>query len=627
MTSKTPKNKLQLQITIYFVLLVVFIINSVGWFLYFRAEHYFDVELGRKLIGISQSGADFMDAGLLAYLQPGDENGTFYQTLLHTLNILKSDFRVTRIYILDKNFKVLVDTQPHSAIGSTIPHLQSNLVELNTALNGKPLYSTLYRGLNGNLYKSAFSPIKDKTSKVVAIAGVDASPGFLQVIDKIEDTILLINLISMIVAIILSIILARSIVNPIKKLVNAAFRISRGKLDQPVEILAKNEIGFLGKVFNSMQLNIKTNNEKLQVLKQQAEIKADTIQTYNDYILQSIGNGILTLDLEGRITVLNPEAARILHVQPEKSIGKNYRDIFSSKHPFCGLLTQGHYKSQKPAFIERIFNLDNSTITAGIQVSPLRDSEGHIIGSNWVFTDLTELRELQEQIKEKERMAYLGELSAAVAHEIRNPLNSIELYIGLMKRKLLSDPQLLQAIEKIQQEIRALNAIVSHFLIFARPAQLNYQSVVLSDLFQESLMLAEDEIQKQNIRVQINFSENGLFFKGDFNQLKQALLNVILNAVQSMQPKGLLSMSALKAQKTGGQEWLRIQIRDSGKGIPEEDKEKIFEPFFSTRSQGTGLGLAIVRNIIHAHGGTVFVESKIDRGTIVTFELPKEMKK
>ena len=171
------------------------------------------------------------------------------------------------------------------------------------------------------------------------------------------------------------------------------------------------------------------------------------------------------------------------------------------------------------------------------------------------------------------------------------------------------------------------SAIVSHFLIFARPAQLNYQSVVLSDLFQESLMLAEDEIQKQNIRVKINFSENGLFFKGDFKQLKQALLNVILNAVQSMQPKGLLSMSALQAQKTGGQEWLRIQIRDSGKGIPEEDKEKIFEPFFSTRSQGTGLGLAIVRNIIHAHGGTVFVESKIDRGTIVTFELPKEMKK
>ena len=627
MPKKAYKKRLQFQITIYFVLLAFFIINSVGWFLYFRAEHYFDVELGKKLIGISQSGADFMDAELLTYLKPGDENGNFYQTLLRTLNILRSDFRVTRIYILDRDFKVLVDTQPHSGIASTIPHLQSNLVELNTALNGKPVYSTLYRGLNGNLYKSAFSPIKNKTEQVVAIAGVDASPGFLQVIDKIEDTILFINFISLIFALLLAIVLARSIVNPIKKLVKAALRISQGDLSRPVQITTNNEIGFLGHVFNDMQKNIKSNEEKLNELRHMAEAEAASIKNYNDYILQSIANGILTLDLEGKITVLNPEAARILHIKPEKSIGKNYRDTFSADHPFYDLLAQGHHKAQKPTFIEKTFNLGDTAITLGIQLSPLRDSDGHIIGSNWVFADLTELRELQEQIKEKERMAYLGELSAAVAHEIRNPLNSIELYIGLMKRKLLFDPELLQAIEKIQQEIQALNAIVTHFLIFARPAQLNYQSVVIGDLFQESLTLAEGAIQKQNIRVHMNISENSLLLKGDFNQLKQALLNVILNAVQSMQPDGLLSLSALQVQKNEGREWLRIQIQDTGKGIPEEDKEKIFEPFFSTRSQGTGLGLAIVYNIIHAHGGTVFVESKINHGTTVTFELPKEKQK
>ncbi len=626
MPQKAYKKRLQYQITIYFVLLAFFIINSVGWFLYLRAEHYFDVELGKKLVGISQSSADFMDAELLAYLKPGDENGSFYHTLFRTLSTLKSDFHVTRIYILDRAFHVLVDTEPYSTIGTTIPHLQSNLVELNIALNGKPIYSTLYRGQSGNLYKSAFSPIKDKTGKVVAIAGVDASPGFLQVIDKIKDTILFINLISLIFALLSAIVLARSIVNPIKKLVNAAQRISQGDLNQQVQITTKNEIGFLGHVFNDMQKNIRSNEMKLKELRHLAEAEAASIKNYNDYILQSIANGILTLDLEGKITVLNPEAARILHVQAKNSVGKNYCDVFSSKHPFYGLLIKGHPETQKPAFIERLFSLDNSTITVGIQVSPLRDSEEHIIGSNWVFTDLTELRELQEQIKEKERMAYLGELSAAVAHEIRNPLNSIELYIGLMKRKLLSNPELIQAIEKIQQEIQALNAIVTHFLIFARPAQLNYQAVILNNLFQETLMLAEDEIRKQNIRVQIDLPVD-LVFRGDLNQLKQALLNVILNAVQSMSPQGLLSISASQARKTGGQEWLRIQIRDSGKGISAENVEKIFEPFFSTRSQGTGLGLAIVRNIIHAHGGTVFVESKINHGTIITFELPKEMQK
>ncbi|NIA29760.1 MAG: HAMP domain-containing protein [Actinobacteria bacterium] len=627
MAQKKYRNRLQLKITVYFILLAILLINSVGWFLYYRAKHYFDVELGKKLVGISQSSADFMDAELLTYLKPGDEEGTFYQSLLHTLNILKNDFHVTRIYIIDKYFKVLVDTRPNSAIGSIIPHLQSNLVELNMALDGKAVYSILYRGYNGNLYKSAFFPVENRAGKVVAIACVDASPGFLQVIDKIRGSILFINLISFVFAILLAIFLARSIVNPIKRLVNAALRVSRGDFSRSVELSTKNEIGFLGQVFNDMQKNIKINEGKLRKLKQLAEAEAASIKNYNDYILQSIANGILTLDLDGNITVLNPEAARILRLNSSKSVGKNCQAIFTADHPLYPFLKQSHKKIPKSDFMEKTLNFGDSPITVGIQISPLLDSEQHIIGSNWVFTDLTELRKLQEKIKAKERMAYLGELSAAVAHEIRNPLNSIELYIGLMKRQLSSKPELIQAIDKIQQEIQALNSIVTDFLIFARPPQLNYQSVILSDLLQETLMLAENEIRQKNIHVQMNFSDNTIIIKGDYNQLKQALLNVILNAVQSMQPGGVLSIKASHVQGKGRPVRVRIQVNDTGKGIPEKNIEKIFEPFYSTRNQGTGLGLSIVHNIIRAHSGAIFVESEADKGTTVTFELPKEMEK
>ena len=609
---------LKAQIVWSFLFTVIVILNVAAWFFYSRARDYFDSELGKTLIGLAKSGSDLVDADLLEFLKPGYEHGEFYKDLQRNLEILKTDFQVHRLFIIDKNLKTLLDTNVDSPIGITPSHLQINLVEVKAALSGDAVYSTLYRSYDGNLYKSAYSPVLDKQGSVVAVVCVDASPAFLQVIDRITNLIITLNLISILAAIIISLILARSILRPVHLLVEAARRVSHGDFSQPVQIASKNEIGFLAQVFNSMQENIKANEERLEKLKRVAEGKAESIQSYNDYILRSITHGILTCDLNGTITIINPAAERILQLSRNHSTGKKYSEVFEESHPFSSFVNHT-FRSMPGRFEKEIeIVLPHTKQILSAEVSPLVDSEQKTIGVNFVITDLTEIRRLQEKIREKERLAYLGELSATIAHEVRNPLNSIELFVGLLKRRINDQGEREDAINKIQQEIRTLNAFINDFLMFARPIELKMRGILISKLFQEVLFLAWKDLQDKHIDVRVNLQEQKLRIRGDFDQLKRAFLNVVLNAVQSMETGGTLMLAATVNNSI---EKTQLEIADTGSGIKPEDIDRIFQPFYSTRSQGTGLGLAIVKNIINAHHGTIIVRNNHPKGTRFIFYL------
>jgi PAS domain S-box-containing protein len=606
------------QIVWSFLFTVIVILNVAAWFFYSRARDYFDSELGKTLIGLAKSGSDLIDADLLEFLRPGYERGGFYQELQSNLEILKKDFNVHRLFIIDKRLKTLLDTDLDSPIGHTPTHLQINLIEVEAALKGAAVYSTLYRSHDGNLYKSAYSPVFDKQGHVVAVVCVDASPTFLHVIDRITNLIVTLNLVSIVVAIIISLILARSILKPVQRLVAAARRVSHGNFSQPVQIASKNEIGFLAQVFNSMQENIKAKEEHLEKLKKVAEGKAESIQSYNDYILSSITHGILTFDLQGTMTIINPAAEKILQLSQNHSTGKKYSEVFGEDHPFSPFIKRALQSVPRRTRKEIEIILPESKRILSAEVSPLIDSKQETIGINFVITDLTEIRKLQNEIREKERLAYLGELSATIAHEVRNPLNSIELFVGLLKRRINDQREREDAINKIQQEIRTLNAFISDFLMFARPIELKMKSIPLSKLFQEVLFLAWKDLQDKHIDVRVNLPEQKLRIHGDFDQLKRAFLNVVLNAVQAMETSGTLTLAAMvdKLMKK-----IQIEIADTGSGIKSEDYDRIFQPFYSTRSQGTGLGLAIVRNIITAHHGTIIVQNNDPKGAKFIFYL------
>jgi len=618
----SPRRRgLKYQIVFSLIFTVIVVLNIAGWFFYSRARDYFDSELGQTLISLAETESDLIDADLLEFLKPGYEGGQFYKELQINLEVLKKDFNVNRIFLIDRTFKTLLDTNTESPIGVVPPQLKINLPEVESALNGKATFSTLYRNYDGNLYKSAYAPVFDNHGQVVAAVCVDASPAFLHVIDRIENLILILNLVSVGLAVLISLVLARSILKPVRLLVDAAQRVSSGDFTQPVMMTSKNEIGFLAQVFNSMQENIKIKEERLKKLKRVAEGRAESIQSYNNYILRSIAHGIMTFDLQGTMTIINPAAERILLLFRKQATGMKYTEVFGKNHPFFPFIKRMLHSVPHQTKKEVEIVLPESNKILSVEVSPLVDSNKKTIGVNFVITDLTEIRKLQDEISEKERLAYLGELSATVAHEVRNPLNSIELFVGLLKRRISDQTEREQAINNIQREIRTLNTFITDFLTFARPNELKTENVLVSKLFQEVMFLAFKDLQEKEIDVRLNLRNKNLKIHGDFEQLKRVLLNLVLNAVQSMETGGALTVSAVSLTNSKKAKHVQIEIADTGMGIAPDRLDKIFQPFYSTRSQGTGLGLAIVKNVITAHNGTIIVKNNIPKGTKVILNI------
>ncbi|MFC1618811.1 ATP-binding protein [Candidatus Neomarinimicrobiota bacterium] len=595
------------------MIVLIMTVNLIGWTAYYFAARYFEDDLGKKLVGIAETSADLMDTELLSYLHPGDESGLFYQSLQHTIRLLKNDFRVDRIYIIDHSLRTLVDTESGRTIGSELPHLKSNTYELQQTQAGTVTQTTLYRGSDGTLYKSAFAPIRNSSGNVIAIAGVDASPEFLDIIDDLKTTILVINLISLIFAFIISYFLAKVIVRPVNKLVGAAERISAGKLSESIAGLPGNEIGYLGDVFNTMQDNIKDKEATLHELRRAAENRAESIKTYNDYILQSINNGVLTIDLEGRITVLNNKAKQLLRIEDLQCVNEPVLKVLHAEHPIRPAIEKRTAKAPDHDFFEITLNYPDGMNTVSVQVSPLLDAAEQTIGINFVFTDMTELYALQEKIKEQERMAYLGQLSATIAHEIRNPLNSMALFLGMLKREVDDSSDQQEIIVRVEEEIVQLNDVVNDFLLFAKLPELNTTGTEIESLIEETLFLAEKDLKTKEIQVVKQIPDSELIITGDPNQLKRAFLNLVLNAVDAMDTGGVLTVSA--GRDSAEADRIEISFQDTGTGIASNEVDEIFKPFYSTRSQGTGLGLSIVRNIIHAHGGQVSVESRMGSGS------------
>jgi two-component system sensor histidine kinase HydH len=253
-----------------------------------------------------------------------------------------------------------------------------------------------------------------------------------------------------------------------------------------------------------------------------------------------------------------------------------------------------------------------------LQVSsaPLYEKENEFVGGSVIFIDLTHVKKLQEEIKIKERLAALGEMSAQVAHEIRNPLGAIELNAEFLERKT-EDEKSKVLTRNIIEEVKILNRIVTDFLAFAREPRLNKKKIALGPLLQKTADMACAAYKKIPIHIKISILPDFPLIELDENEFKKALLNFLLNAIEAM-PKG--GDLALTVESRDGA--CAILISDTGSGIPDAVKPRIFNPFFTTKETGTGLGLAIAHKIIAGHYGTLSFTSQADKGTTFLITLP-----
>ena len=366
------------------------------------------------------------------------------------------------------------------------------------------------------------------------------------------------------------------------------------------------QVGFIVGTFHELVAKLKEKEKELENLRKKAEERADVVESYSEYILQSVPSGVISLDRDLVITKVNAAAERILGLKAGDAIGKSYREIF--REPLKSIL-DGKTRVERG----EIPYTSNSGKEAhiGLTVTPLLAAGKETIGQLMVFTDLTELKALEAQAELRNRLSSLGEMAAGMAHELRNPMAVIAGYTKMLSKK--ADPSLLHVVDSVAGEVAVMDRIITDFLSFARPTELNVSSVDLDQLIRRCVTsIAED---RKDIRVRYNTKEIPCV-PGDEILLRQAFTNLVQNAVDSMPQGGELGFGFTKEGNV-----LKITVSDSGHGIPEKIRDKIFLPFYTTKDRGTGLGLAIAHKIVVSHRGSITVESS-EKGTTFRVRLP-----
>jgi PAS domain S-box-containing protein len=369
------------------------------------------------------------------------------------------------------------------------------------------------------------------------------------------------------------------------------------------------QVGFVVDTFHELVSQLKDKERELESLKSHAEERASEFEIYNENIFQSVPSGVMSLDRDLRITKMNASALKILALKEEDVIGMSSGDIF--QEPIREMIARkGVVERAETAYTTG----SGKRLWIGLTISPLRDSQDEVIGRLLIFTDLTELKAFQSQKELRDRLSTLGEMSAGIAHELRNPMGVISGYTKILSKKV--DATLLPTVTAIAKEVEVMDRIIADFLTFARPAEPLFGPVDLAALVSECVEM----IRGGSRNVRVNADPSCLpVIQADEVMMRQALSNLLRNAAEAMPEGGEITISCVLNHQN-----IVLTISDSGHGIPENIRDKIFLPFYTTKERGTGLGLAIVHKIIVSHGGTIRTESS-DKGTAFVISLPKEM--
>ena len=374
------------------------------------------------------------------------------------------------------------------------------------------------------------------------------------------------------------------------------------------------------------------------------EVGFSDLRIFHEDIVQSMSSGLITTDLDGKITSFNRSASEITGFRPDEVVGKVWWDFFSWHD------IQNQYRSLAQGetaqrFEGEIINKRGDRCLLGVTISPLRNEQGSQIGIIGTFQDLTQIRNLEEEMHKKERLATIGEMAAGMAHEIRNPLASLSGSIEVLKSELHLEDESRKLMEIAVKEADRLNSIITQFLLYARPHPPRRRQANLHGLLSETVQLIKNNPEYDaRINVALLTGSDPLMMMIDPDQMRQVFWNLSINAFQSMPSGGTLTISTRRvaagsfapeagprkvvgasspSKKEGGigSDRVEISFKDTGEGIRKEDLPKIFYPFFTTKSTGSGLGLSIVQRVIEEHLGKITVQSSRE-GTEFSITLP-----
>ena len=379
-----------------------------------------------------------------------------------------------------------------------------------------------------------------------------------------------------------------------------------------------NNIAFFLVAILSGYLSQQFREFKTKLKEEEANVKE--LEDLNKVIINNMTSGLLTSDLQNNIIYFNQAAEKITGLSLSDAYRKNVFDIFPDlkRHWIQSATSQ----SKKEMPIRKIFHFKkypSQELTLGFSLSALKDAQNQRCGNILIFEDLTKIMEMEQHLQRTDKLAAVGKLAAGIAHEIRNPLASVSGSIEMLSKELHVQDENKKLMNIILKETDRLNHLVNEFLDYVRPSDRKQEPFKLTHAIEETLTaFSMNKSAMKNIELQFLPQNKNTQVKGDKEKIKQVLWNLLLNAVQAMPQGGKVLIRTF--QENEG--YLKIEIQDTGQGIPEEDIKKIFDPFFTTKPKGTGLGLSLVHKIVENHEGRIFVNSKVGEGTTVTLLLP-----
>jgi len=366
--------------------------------------------------------------------------------------------------------------------------------------------------------------------------------------------------------------------------------------------------------------------QKEEVIEQLTQSLED-VKNFTESIIQSIGSGIIITEMNDTITYVNRAGERMLGYSKKELMGKPF-NIFGLKEK----------QSVIPSFLNNPDDLDtrkegwmrkkdHTEFPVGFTINNHLSVRGERIGKIFVFRDLTNVYKIQEEILRMDRLVSLGKLASGIAHELRNPLAGIKTTAQALGEEMSEDDSRREYLNRITKEIDRLNDLLKTFFSFAKPQNLNLVHSHIKDIINEIIPFLIKEIADKGIRFIETYHPQLTKIQVDKTQMHQVFLNLFLNAIQAMPNGGELKIEANPILSTSAegfkQNFIKVVISDTGRGIPPHIVHKIFDPFFTTKPKGVGLGLSITYQIIKKHGGTIKVESQWEKGTSFIINLPE----
>jgi len=354
---------------------------------------------------------------------------------------------------------------------------------------------------------------------------------------------------------------------------------------------------------------------------QEAETELKQLKVDTDNILKHMSSGVLVCDSDGQVLMINPTAEYILEVSRSNVLGHNADSVLADAVPeFVEVVQEALNSNMRRQRRELTLREGKpKELPLGVSLSMLRDEEGNKRGVIALFQDLTEVRRMQMRVRQADRLAAIGELSANIAHELRNPLASISGSIEMLYNEVKLSGENKRLMELIMKESGRLDRIITDFLEFARMRPPSADQVHINQCIEDVVMLLSNNAavsRMENIKIDNSVGDVVITF--DEEQMKQVFVNLIINACEIMNDGGRLTVSLTKGEEA----WLEITFRDEGPGISDEAQAHLFEPFFTTKEGGTGLGLAIANKIVTAHGGKLIGKNRRDRGAEFVVLIP-----